>query len=162
MSTIAFGETIHRELMSLGKAIEEERDEQVAEFSHLLGEKFGVFCLHLNTYLALVPLLEAILQRWRLGVFRGEAGYDIGQDATARLVFERWVSLSVPMRQRMEFFARHGLDPRLGVVEELSSAAQRVSKILASWQSPTLARCKALRVRYATPEEATELGLPTG
>jgi hypothetical protein len=162
MNTIPFGGTIHRELLSLAEAVGQEvgdRPGGAVEFSRLLAEKSGVFRLWLKTYLGLFTLLEQLEDRWRLGVFRGEAGFDPGQEADIHGLFEIWSRLSDPMRQRMEFYARHALDIR-SEAEELARCTQKVRHILTSWQPPTLAKSKALRIRYVTPEEATGLGLP--
>ena len=163
MSTIPFGGTIHRELLSLSKTIEQERAEesdQTNDFSRLLAEKSGVFRLHLNLYLDLFSLLEQLDERWRTGILRGEVGFDLGQEADIRNLFELWVYLSDPMRQRMEYYARHTLNPMPDPARSLAESTRKANEVLASWQSPTLARCKALRVRYVTPEEAERLDLP--
>ena len=160
MSTIAFGGTIQRELLSLGKAIEEERTEEAGDFSRLFAERSGVFHLWLNTYLGLFRLLELLEDRWRMGVFRGEVGFDPLQEADIHGIFEKWSRLSDPMRQRMEFYARHGLDTQTEA-EELARCTQRVHHILDSWQPATVANSKALRIRYVAREEATALGIPT-
>ena len=162
MSTISFGGTIQRELLSLTQAVGQEVGQRsdAPEFSRLLAEKSGVFRLWLRTYLGLLPLLEQLEGRWRLGVFRGEVGFDPGQDADIRGLFEIYSQLSDPMRQRMEFYARHGLDIQPDA-EELARCTRRVHQVLTAWQPATLATSKALRIRYVSAEEAHALGFPT-
>ena len=153
-----FGGTIHRELLFLSKAVEEEATEPADDFSRGLAERAGVFRLHTSVFLGLFPLLEQLDARWRRGIFRGEAGFDLAQGPPLRLCFEAWVRTSDPMRQRMEFYARHTSEPQSDAVETLERYSQKATQILASWQTPTLARCKALRIRYVSREEAIRLG----
>jgi hypothetical protein len=110
--------------------------------------------------LGLFRLLEQVEDCWRMGVFRGEAGFDPKRAVDIRYLFEMWSDLSDPMLWLMKFYTQPGLD--IGSeADELATCTQRVYHVLTSWQPVTLSKAKALRIRYVTRGEADALGLPT-
>ena len=137
------------------------RPDDAPEFSRLLAEKSGVFHLRIKTYLGLFWAPRTTRGPLADGRLPCGVGFDPGQEADIRGLFELCSLLSDPMRQRMEFYARHGLDIQ-SEAEELVRCTRRVHQVLTSWQPATVTKSKALRIRYVNREEASALGLPTG
>ncbi len=102
----------------------------------MMVEKRGVFLLRLKGYLGLFDLIAQVNDEWRGEVSSAREAYSVEADAQIKVLYQTWLSLSDPVRQRMEFYERQGLPIETVLYTNLRLYTQEVARILADWQAP--------------------------
>src|SRR5207249_3119548 len=118
------------------KEVEENESDAAKEFRRMLAEKRGIFHLHLKVFLGLFDLIGQVHDDWREEISSGKEPYSAESDAQIKELYQMWLSLSGPARQKLEFYERHGPPFEKALHTHLHLVGQEVARILKDWQVP--------------------------
>jgi hypothetical protein len=154
MKVVSRGKTIARELKHFENAVrtEDREPDGDAGSRRALAEKRGVFQLHLRSYLSLFNLIGEENDGWRLAVARGEEEYSPEADAAIKDLYQKWLSLSDRIRQKMEFYGRHGAPFEKQYHTDLRLYTDEAGRVLGGWKRPTRQYSLAELLAGVTPD----------
>ncbi len=165
MKTVSQETILDKELRSVSDSIQEEaswQEDAEAQFGRIANVKREIFELTFKRYLALYQVIRHLNEERRLAVFRGEESPNAVEDKGFERLFEEWLKLSDPIRQRAEFYERHCREFGWRLHEDLQSFSQEARRTLREWQPAHTSTARAFRTRQVTRDEASALGLTVG
>lgn len=164
MEQVANSKEIDQGLEDIRRSVQEENllpggSPEDAEYRRSIAQKIAAFEPKLRVFLGLFKNTCGLNEFWRRAVFQGidvvQRDEKLDMDFVVRGLFGLWLHLSDVLRQRTEYFQRHGCRFEGNPVLDIRLYAQEARKILGSWQRPV--RSLSVALRCATiPQETAE------
>lgn len=145
-------EAIRKEVAAL-EAEREDRDaEDQAAYMRLMADKALRFKKTLDSLTeAYFHICEAN-NWWRKGISRGEITLSVEAESRFRSLFTVWGMLCNHVREKAEYYERHGSDFQ-EALSALAQSAQDARQRYLTWESPKLSASPALRTLYVSGDE---------
>ncbi len=135
-------ENIRRSVVSSEN--EADRPKSRSGYAQEMIEKSVEFNGQFQLFLAIFDRIRELNGDWRKNVFRGDELFSATTDANVRSLFALWSFLSDPIRERAEYFERHGATFK-DAFSRLAEYAREAKQALRTWESPAPSSAPALR-----------------
>ena len=117
-----------------------------------MAEQAQRFDVHFNLFLAVYEKIRELNRLWRRNVFRGDEPFSPEMDASLRGLFAVWCLLSDPIREKAEYFERHGANFNQSF-SRLAEYTREAKQTYRTWESPALSSSPALRTLKIAKED---------